>query len=107
MRRVQQDREAWQAGYDAGAWGERASKCPYPARTAEAFSWRSGLIEGQASRKTNTAGKLETVSEQDVIGRATEILTAAYTPGVTRSGAVEAIGEALDVLAGGEDDPAA
>ncbi|MGD0774083.1 MAG: Rmf/CrpP family protein [Candidatus Solibacter sp.] len=106
MPRVQQDREAYQAGYDAGARGERASKCPYRAGTAQAFSWRSGFIEGQASRKTNTAGKLETVSEQDLIARATEILTAAYTPGVTRSGAVEAIGEALDVLAG-SDDPAA
>lgn len=105
MRRVQLDREAYRAGYDAGARGERASECPYPARTTEAFSWRSGFIEGQASRKTNTAGKLET--EQDVIARAIEILTAAYRPAVTRSGAVEAIGEALDVLAGGEDDPAA
>ena len=106
MRRVQQDREAWQAGYDAGARGKRASECPYPARTAEAFSWRSGFIEGQASRKTNKAGKLETVSEQDVIARATEILTAAYRPTVTRSGAVEAIGEALDVLASNDDPPA-
>jgi ribosome modulation factor len=103
---VQQDREAWQAGYDAGARGERASKCPYPARTAEAFSWRSGFIEGKAARKTNPAGKLET--EQDVIARAIEILTAAYRPAVTRSDAVEAIGEALDILdAGGGDDSAA
>ena len=101
MRRVQQDREAWQAGYDAGARGKRASECPYPARTAEAFSWRSGFIEGKAARKTNPAGKLET--EQDVLARAIEILTAAYRPGVTRSGAVEAIGEAIDVLAGSDD----
>jgi hypothetical protein len=42
---LKMSREAWQRGFDAAS-GER---CPYAVGTTEAWSWRSGRIEGAAA----------------------------------------------------------
>ena len=92
------DKKAWQEGYDAGKSGERASACPYRARTVEGWSWSSGFVEGKAAR-TNPAHK----ADQDAtISEAVEILQAAYTPRASRADLVEAVGAALEVLTGGD-----
>src|SRR5437879_2548444 len=101
MPRLQQDREAWQQGFDAGARGERA-KCPYAAGTVESWSWRAGFTEGKASRKTNVASKALMVHKGATIAQATGILRACYTPHATRADLVEAVSAALDVLSGAE-----
>ena len=38
--------KAWDEGFKAGE--ERKARCPYPAGTAEAWSWWSGYVEGAA-----------------------------------------------------------
>jgi hypothetical protein len=98
---MHQDREAWQQGFDAGARGARAA-CPYSAGTVEAWSWQAGFTEGRASRKMNTASKLDIAERADRISRATEILASAYRPSTTRGDLVVAIRESLAVLRGGE-----
>ena len=42
------DPAAYQAGFKAGE--ERKARCPYQAGTREAWSWRSGFIEGSAGK---------------------------------------------------------
>lgn len=103
MPRLQQDRAAWEEGFRAAAAGERG-KCPYPPGTVERWSWEAGFVEGKASRR-NPARKR--TDENDQLTRAVEILRAAYVPAATRGTLAEAIGAALDVLEGGDDDPAA
>lgn len=105
---MQQDRAAWQEGFDAGAAGQRADSCPYSTRTAEAWAWRSGYIEGKAKiSRPNTAGKREVTAEQAVIARAKEILHAAYAPSATRGGLVAAVRAAIEILEGDDGDRAA
>lgn len=105
MPKLQQDRAAWDAGFRAGAAGER-TKCPYRHGTVEAWSWEAGFIEGKASRR-NPARKPE-ADEDDRITQAAEILRGAYVPAATRGDLAAAIGAALDILApGGDDAPAA
>jgi hypothetical protein len=98
MPRLQQDREAWEAGFHAGAARERG-KCPHPPGTVERWSWEAGFVEGKASRR-NPA---RTTDENDQITQAVEILRAAYVPAATRGTLAEAIGEALDILDAGGD----
>jgi hypothetical protein len=98
---MQQDREAWQKGFDAGARGARAT-CPYSAGTVEAWSWQSGFTEGRSSRKTNTASALNIAERADRISRAMEILSSAYRPSTARGDLVMAIRESLEVLRGRE-----
>jgi hypothetical protein len=45
--KVQQDKRAWQEGYDAPT----GSACPYLPGTIEALSWASGRIEGESWRR--------------------------------------------------------
>jgi ribosome modulation factor len=45
---LRQDLCSWQRGYRAGCLG--LSACPFPAGTAEGWSWISGYIEGKAAR---------------------------------------------------------
>jgi hypothetical protein len=47
-RFLRQDGCFWQGGYRAGCLG--LSACPFPAGTAESWSWISGYIEGKAAR---------------------------------------------------------
>jgi hypothetical protein len=97
MPRLQQDREAWQQGFDAGAGDERTT-CPYAAGTVESRSWRAGFTEGKASRKTNVASRAAMADHGATITQVKEILRACYTPRATRSDLVEAVSAALDVL---------
>jgi hypothetical protein len=99
MPKLQQDREAWEAGFHAGAAGERG-KCPHPPGTVERWSWEAGFVEGKASRR-NPARKR--TDENDQITRAVEILRAVYVPSVTRGALAEAVGEVLDILDAGGD----
>ena len=99
MPRLQIDRVAWEAGFAAGAAGERG-KCPYPPGTVERWSWEAGFVEGKASRR-NPARKR--TDENDQLTRAVEILRAAYVPAATRGTMAQAIGAALNVLEGGAD----
>ena len=105
MPRMEQDRAAWDAGFRAGAAGERA-KCPYRHGTVEAWSWQAGYVEGKASRRN--PGRKPEADEDNRITQAVEVLRAAYTPAATRGALAEAIGEALDIFddAGGGDAPA-
>jgi transposase-like protein len=43
------DPGAWEEGFQAGE--AHKAKCPYPAGTSEAWSWRSGYVEGDAKRQ--------------------------------------------------------
>jgi hypothetical protein len=95
MVRLQQDREAWEAGFAAGAAGGRA-RCPYPPGTVGRWSWEAGYAEGKAPRR-NAARKSE-ADEDNRITQAREILGAAYVPAATRGALAEAIGRALDIL---------
>jgi ribosome modulation factor len=49
---LKQDLLAWQEGYDAGLKldDRYCPYCPYPAGSAETWSWSSGWIEGRAER---------------------------------------------------------
>jgi hypothetical protein len=42
------DRDAWIAGFRAGARGLSTTKCPHRPGTNESYSWHSGYIEGKA-----------------------------------------------------------
>ncbi len=50
VARLEQDVDAYRAGYAAGLAGEQRP-CPYPETSIEAWSWSSGVIEGQAKRE--------------------------------------------------------
>jgi hypothetical protein len=60
--KVRLDLDAWDAGFAAGEAGEPAA-CPYPVRSAEALSWRSGFIEGRAQRDDTGEEHLNRLSE--------------------------------------------
>jgi hypothetical protein len=47
---VEQDLNAWLAGYLAGKSG-RDPTAPYPAGTTAAWSWQSGYIEGRREER--------------------------------------------------------
>jgi len=63
-RSLRQDRSSWQRGYRAGCIG--LSACPFPAGTAESWSWISGYIEGKAARvakpKSSASRALQTLT---------------------------------------------
>ena len=50
MVRLELDEAAYRAGYAAGLAGDDRP-CPYSERGPEAWSWSSGVIEGQAKRE--------------------------------------------------------
>ena len=50
MARLELDDAAYRAGYAAGLAGDERP-CPYDVRSPEAWSWSSGVIEGQAKRE--------------------------------------------------------
>jgi ribosome modulation factor len=47
-RVLEQDAEAWLAGFEAGKSGASLKTCPYATGTAESWAWSSGFIEGRA-----------------------------------------------------------
>ena len=49
MAGLEMDEAAFRAGYATGLAGD-SRPCPYRVRSREAWSWSSGLIEGQAKR---------------------------------------------------------
>lgn len=51
MMALEQDPKAWQEGFEAGERNQQPRRCPYPAGSREAWSWHSGLIEGDAKRQ--------------------------------------------------------
>jgi ribosome modulation factor len=48
---LEQDAEAWLAGFDAGKSGASLKRCPYPTGTAESWAWSSGFVEGRGDRR--------------------------------------------------------
>ena len=49
---LKHDPKAWEEGFSAGESGVRIPlRCPYPARTTQAWSWHSGYVEGDAKRQ--------------------------------------------------------
>jgi len=46
------NREAWQEGFESGAW----ERCPYPAGTVDAWSWRQGRNEAQEASEGGPPG---------------------------------------------------
>ena len=46
---IEQDTKAWEEGFHAGE--KRKPRCPYPEGSREAWSWRSGHVEGDAKRQ--------------------------------------------------------
>lgn len=47
-------REAWEAGQRAGARGDAATACPYPAGSATRTLWLRGLVAGRIAAATGT-----------------------------------------------------
>ena len=49
---LKHDPKAWEEGFSAGENTARIPlRCPYPAGTAQAWSWQSGYVEGDAKRQ--------------------------------------------------------
>ena len=49
---LKHDPKAWEEGFSAGESRVRIPlRCPYPAGTTQAWSWRSGHVEGDAKRQ--------------------------------------------------------
>jgi hypothetical protein len=48
-RIIEQDPKAWEEGFKAGE--KRKPRCPYREGSREAWSWRSGRVEGDAKRQ--------------------------------------------------------
>jgi hypothetical protein len=48
---LKMDQAAWKEGFRAAEEGK--ASCPYPARSREAWSWKSGFVEGIACSVRN------------------------------------------------------
>jgi hypothetical protein len=49
MEQLEQNLEIWREGFHSGLM-RTDRRCPYQTGTVEAWSWRSGFIEGRAER---------------------------------------------------------
>jgi ribosome modulation factor len=52
--KIELNPEAYNAGFAAGAAGERSDSCPHRPASIESLSWHSGYIEGEAKRAKNS-----------------------------------------------------